>query len=142
MAKKVAAVVKLQLNAGKASPAPPVGPVLAPTGINIVEFCKNFNSKTADQVGTIIPVEVTVYDDRSYTYVLKTPPASFLIKKALGLEKGSGEPDTDKVGKLTLEQVRQIAEVKMPDLNANSIEAAMRLVKGSARSMGVEVEEA
>ncbi|MFA7635531.1 MAG: 50S ribosomal protein L11 [Bacillota bacterium] len=142
MAKKVAAVVKLQLNAGKASPAPPVGPVLAPTGINIVEFCKNFNSKTADQVGTIIPVEVTVYDDRSYTYVLKTPPASFLIKKALGLEKGSGEPDTDKVGKLTLDQVRQIAEVKMPDLNANSIEAAMRLVKGSARSMGVEVEEA
>jgi len=116
--------------------------VLAPTGINIVEFCKNFNSKTADQVGTIIPVEVTVYDDRSYTYVLKTPPASFLIKKALGLEKGSGEPDTDKVGKLTLDQVRQIAEVKMPDLNANSIEAAMRLVKGSARSMGVEVEEA
>lgn len=142
MAKKVAAVVKLQLNAGKASPAPPVGPVLAPTGINIVEFCKNFNSKTADQVGTMIPVEVTVYDDRSYTYVLKTPPASFLIKKALGLEKGSGEPDTDKVGKLTLDQVRQIAEVKMPDLNANSIEAAMRLVKGSARSMGVEVEEA
>lgn len=142
MAKKVAAVVKLQLNAGKASPAPPVGPVLAPTGINIVEFCKNFNSKTADQAGTIIPVEVTVYDDRSYTYVLKTPPASFLIKKALGLEKGSGEPDTNKVGKLTLDQVRQIAEVKMPDLNANDIEAAMKLVKGSARSMGVEVEEA
>jgi len=98
MAKKVAAVVKLQLNAGKASPAPPVGPVLAPTGINIVEFCKNFNSKTADQVGTIIPVEVTVYDDRSYTYVLKTPPASFLIKKALGLERGSGEPDTRQGG--------------------------------------------
>ncbi|MDD2202309.1 MAG: 50S ribosomal protein L11 [Firmicutes bacterium] len=142
MAKKVAAVVKLQLNAGKASPAPPVGPVLAPTGINIVEFCKNFNSKTADQAGTIIPVEVTVYDDRSYTYILKTPPVSFLIKKALGLEKGSGEPDTNKVGKLTLDQVRQIAEVKMPDLNANDIEAAMKLVKGSARSMGVEVEEA
>ncbi|HHY62833.1 MAG: 50S ribosomal protein L11 [Bacillota bacterium] len=142
MAKKVTAVVKLQLNAGKASPAPPVGPVLAPTGINIVEFCKNFNAKTADQVGTIIPVEVTVYDDRSYTYILKTPPVSFLIKKALGIEKGSGEPDTRKVGKLTLDQVRQIAEVKMPDLNANDIEAAMELVKGSARSMGVEVAEA
>ena len=132
----------MQLNAGKASPAPPVGPVLAPTGINIVEFCKNFNAKTADQVGTIIPVEVTVYDDRSYTYILKTPPVSFLIKKALGIEKGSGEPDTRKVGKLTLDQVRQIAEVKMPDLNANDIEAAMELVKGSARSMGVEVAEA
>lgn len=142
MAKKVTAVVKLQLNAGKASPAPPVGPALAPTGINIVEFCKNFNAKTADQVGTIIPVEVTVYDDRSYTYILKTPPVSFLIKKALGIEKGSGEPDTRKVGKLTLDQVRQIAEVKMPDLNANDIEAAMELVKGSARSMGVEVAEA
>ncbi|HOO31360.1 MAG TPA: 50S ribosomal protein L11 [Bacillota bacterium] len=142
MAKKVTAVVKLQLNAGKASPAPPVGPVLAPTGINIVEFCKNFNAKTADQVGTIIPVEVTVYDDRSYTYILKTPPVSFLIKKALGIERGSGEPDTRKVGKLTLDQVRQIAEVKMPDLNANDIEAAMELVKGSARSMGVEVAEA
>ncbi len=126
----------------KLAPAPPVGPVLAPTGINIVEFCKNFNAKTADQVGTIIPVEVTVYDDRSYTYILKTPPVSFLIKKALGIEKGSGEPDTRKVGKLTLDQVRQIAEVKMPDLNANDIEAAMELVKGSARSMGVEVAEA
>lgn len=142
MAKKVAAVVKLQLDAGKASPAPPVGPVLAPTGINIVEFCKNFNSKTSDQMGTIIPVVVTVYDDRSYTYELKTPPVSFLIKKALGIEKGSGEPDTNKVGTLTLDQVREIAEVKMPDLNANDIEAAMKLVKGSARSMGVEVAEA
>ncbi|MCR4427544.1 MAG: 50S ribosomal protein L11 [Firmicutes bacterium] len=142
MAKKVTAFVKLQLNAGKATPAPPVGPVLAPTGINIVEFCKNFNAKTADQVGTIIPVEVTVYDDRSYTFVLKTPPVSFLIKKALGVEKASAVPNRDKVGKLSRAKLREIAETKMPDLNANDIEAAMRLVAGSARSMGVEVEEA
>jgi large subunit ribosomal protein L11 len=142
VAKKVTAFVKLQLNAGKATPAPPVGPVLAPTGINIVEFCKNFNAKTADQVGTIIPVEVTVYDDRSYTFVLKTPPVSFLIKKALGVEKASAVPNRDKVGKLSRAKLREIAETKMPDLNANDIEAAMRLVAGSARSMGVEVEEA
>ena len=141
MAKKVTAVVKLQLNAGKATPAPPVVPVLAPTGINIVEFCKNFNSRTADQVGTIIPVEVTVYDDRSYTLVLKTPPVSFLIKKAAGLDHGSAEPNRTKVAKLTMDKVREIAKTKMPDLNANDIEAAMKLVAGSARSMGVEVVE-
>ncbi|MEA4883239.1 MAG: 50S ribosomal protein L11 [Clostridia bacterium] len=141
MAKKVTAMVKLQLNAGKATPAPPVGPVLAPTGINIVEFCKNFNSKTADQVGTIIPVEVTVFDDRSYTLVLKTPPVSFLIKRALGVESGSGEPNKTKVGTLSREKVREIAQVKMQDLNANDIEAAMSLVAGSARSMGVEVAD-
>ena len=141
MAKKVTAVVKLQLNAGKATPAPPVGPVLAPTGINIVEFSKNFDSRTADQVGTIIPVEVTVYDDRSYTLVLKTPPVSFLIKKAAGLDHGSAEPNRTKVAKLTMDKVREIAKTKMPDLNANDIEAAMKLVAGSARSMGVEVVE-
>ncbi|MGB4336961.1 MAG: 50S ribosomal protein L11 [Bacillota bacterium] len=141
MAKKVTAVVKIQLNAGKATPAPPVGPALAPTGINIVEFCKNFNARTADQVGTIIPVEVTVYEDRSYTMVLKTPPVSFLIKKAIGLESGSAVPNRTKVGKLSREKLREIAEIKMPDLNASDIEAAMRMVAGSARSMGVEVED-
>jgi large subunit ribosomal protein L11 len=141
MAKKVTAMVKLQLNAGKATPAPPVGPVLAPTGINIVEFCKNFNARTADQVGTIIPVEVTVYDDRSYSLVLKTPPVSFLIKKAAGIASGSGVPNKTKVAKLSKDKVREIAQLKMPDLNANDIEAAMRLVAGSARSMGVEVED-
>lgn len=141
MAKKVTAMVKLQLNAGKATPAPPVGPVLAPTGINIVEFCKNFNARTADQVGTIIPVEVTVFDDRSYTLVLKTPPVSFLIKKAAGLTSGSAVPNKTKVAKLSKDKVREIAQIKMPDLNANDIDAAMRLVAGSARSMGVEVED-
>ena len=138
MAKKVASFVKLQLNAGKATPAPPVGPVLAPTGINIVEFCKNFNAKTADQ---IIPVEVTVYDDRSYTYVLKTPPAAFLIKKAAGIDKASAVPNKTKVAKLPKSKVREIAELKMQDLNAANIEAAMSMIAGSARSMGIEVVE-
>ncbi len=141
MAKKVTAMVKLQLNAGKATPAPPVGPVLAPTGINIVEFCKNFNARTADQVGTIIPVEVTVFDDRSYSLVLKTPPVSFLIKKAAGITSASAVPNKTKVAKLSKDKVREIAQIKMPDLNANDIDAAMRLVAGSARSMGVEVED-
>jgi large subunit ribosomal protein L11 len=141
MAKKVTAIVKLQLNAGKATPAPPVGPVLAPTGINIVGFTKDFNARTADQVGTIIPVVVTVYEDRSYTMVLKTPPVSFLIKKYAGIEKGSGVPQTDKVGKLTPAKVKEIAQIKMPDLNAASIESAMSMVAGSARSMGVTVSE-
>lgn len=141
MAKKVTGFVKLQLNAGKATPAPPVGPVLAPTGINIVEFCKNFNARTADQAGTIIPVEVTVYDDRSYTFVLKTPPASFLIKKACGIDRASAVPNKDKVAKLPMSKVREIAQLKMPDLNAASIEAAMSVIAGSARSMGIEVVE-
>ena len=141
MAKKVASFVKLQLNAGKATPAPPVGPVLAPTGINIVEFCKNFNAKTADQIGTIIPVEVTVYDDRSYTYVLKTPPAAFSIKKAAGIDKASAVPNKTKVAKLPKSKVREIAELKMQDLNAANIEAAMSMIAGSARSMGIEVVE-
>lgn len=139
MAKKVQAMVKLQIPAGKATPAPPVGPALGQHGINIMGFCKEYNERTKEQVGNVIPVEITVYEDRSFTFVLKTPPASDLIKKAIGLDKGSGEPNKKKVGKLTREQVRKIAETKMPDLNAANIEAAMRMVEGSARAMGVEV---
>ncbi len=139
MAKKIRAVIKLQLQAGQATPAPPVGPALGQHGANIMAFCKEYNEKTASQAGSIVPVEITVYEDRSFTFVLKTPPASDLIRKALGIEKGSASPKRDKVGKLTREQVRQIAEIKMRDLNANDIEAAMKMVEGTARSMGVEV---
>jgi len=139
MAKKVTAVVKLQIPAGKATPAPPVGSTLGPYGINMMEFIKGYNEKTASQVGTIIPVEITIFEDRSFTFVTKTPPAAELIKKAAGADKGSGRPNREKVGRLTRDQVRQIAETKMPDLNANDIEAAMKVIEGTARSMGVEV---
>lgn len=139
MAKKVVAQIKLQLPAGKATPAPPVGPALGQHGVNIMEFCKQFNAKTADDAGMIIPVVLTVYADRSFTFELKTPPASILLKKAAGVEKGSGEPNRNKVGKVTREQVREIAKTKMQDLNANDIEAAMRMIEGTARSMGIEV---
>ncbi len=137
--KKITAVVKLQLNAGKATAGPPVGSSLGPHGINIPAFVKEFNEKTASQEGFIIPVEMTIYQDRSFTFVLKTPPAAVLIKKAIGLESGSGKPNTTKVGKITKEQVRKIAETKMKDLNANDVEAAMRMIEGTARSMGVVV---
>jgi large subunit ribosomal protein L11 len=139
MAKKIRAVIKLQLDAGKATPAPPVGPALGQHGANIMAFCKEYNERTHSQAGSIIPVEITVYEDRSFVFSLKTPPASDLIKKALGLEKGSPAQIREKVGTLSREQVRQIAESKMKDLNANDIEAAMRMVEGTARSMGVEV---
>ncbi len=139
MAKKVIAQIKLQLPAGKATPAPPVGPALGQHGVNIMEFCKQFNAKTADQPGMIIPVVLTVYGDRSFTFIMKTPPASVLLKKAAKLERASGEPNKVKVGKVTLDQVREIAELKKPDLNANDVEAAMEMIKGTARSMGIEV---
>lgn len=142
MAKKVIGVVKLQIPAGKATPAPPVGPALGQYGINMMEFIKSYNEKTAAQMGTIVPVEITIYEDRSFTYTLKTPPAVELLKKAAGIEKGSGVPNRQKVGKVTHAQVREIAELKMPDLNANSIEAAMRIIEGTARSAGIEVVEA
>ncbi len=138
--KKIAAMVKLQIPAGKATAAPPVGPALAQHSVNIMEFVRSFNEKTAAEAGTIIPVEITVYEDRSFTYVLKTPPASFLIRKAAGIEKGSGKPNTEKVARLTRAQVREIAELKMKDLNATTPEAAERMIAGTARSMGVEVE--
>lgn len=140
MAKKVIAVVKLQIPAGKATPAPPVGTALGPHGVNIMQFTKEFNAKTADQVGMIIPVVLTVYQDRSFSFITKTPPVAILIKKSLGIEKASGEPNKTKVAKLTKTQVKEIAEIKMPDLNAGSIEAAMNMIAGTARSMGVEVE--
>lgn len=139
--KKIGAVVKLQLPAGKATPGPPVGSSLGPHGINIAAFTKEFNDRTASQAGLIIPVVITIYVDRSFSFVLKTPPAAVLIKKALGLDKASAKPNKQKVGKLTKEQVKQIAETKMPDLNAGSLEAAMSMIAGAARSMGVEVEE-
>ena len=141
MAKKVIALVKLQIPAGKATPAPPVGTALGPHGVNIMEFTKAFNSKTADKEGMIIPVEMTIYSDRSFDFITKVSPMAVLIKKALNLNSASGEPNKKKVGKLTKEQVREIAETKMPDLNASSIEAAMSMVAGTARSMGVEVEQ-
>ena len=136
MAKKISKVVKLQVAAGKATPAPPVGPALGQAGVNIMAFVKDFNDRTAKQVGLIIPVEITVFEDRSFTFICKTPPAAVLLKKAAGLEKASGEPNKNKVGKV---QVKEIAETKMPDLNANTVEAAMRLIEGTARSMGIEV---
>ena len=141
MAKKVTAFIKLQVPAAKATPAPPIGPALGQHGVNIPGFCKEFNERTAKQAGLIIPVVITVYSDRSFTFITKTPPAAVLIKKALNLSKASGVPNKEKVGQLTKEQVRQIAETKMPDLNAASIEAAMSMVKGTARSMGITVEE-
>lgn len=141
MPKKVSAVIKLQIPAGKATPAPPVGPALGQHGVNIMAFVKDYNERTQAQVGLIIPVEITVFEDRSFTFVTKTPPAAILIKKALGLESGSATPNTQKVGTLTRGQVRQIAETKMPDLNATTIEAAMRMIEGTARSMGVEVAD-
>ncbi len=141
MAKKITAVVKLQLPAGKATPGPPVGSTLGPHGINIPGFTKEFNEKTKDQAGLVIPVVMTIYADRSFTFVLKTPPAPVLIKRACKIESGSAKPNKDKVAKLTLAQVREIAELKMSDLNAGSVEAAMEMIKGTARSMGVTVEE-
>lgn len=140
MAKKVEAIVKLQIPAGKATPAPPVGTALGPHGVNIMQFTKEFNAKTADKAGMIIPVVLTVYQDRSFTFITKTPPAAVLIKKAIGLNKGSAEPNKSKVGTITEAQVREIAEVKMPDLNASSVETAMEMIAGTARSMGVEVK--
>lgn len=140
MAKKVIAVVKLQIPAGKATPAPPVGTALGPHGVNIMQFTKEFNAKTQDQQGMIIPVVLTVYQDRSFTFITKTPPAAVLIKKALNLDTASGEPNKKKVGKLTKAQVEEIAKIKMPDLNAADLEAAMSMVAGTARSMGIEVE--
>ena len=137
--KKIVAIVKLQIPAGKATPAPPVGPALGQHGVNIMEFCKSYNEKTARQVGTIVPVEITIFADRTYTFVTKTPPASVLLKKAAGIEKGSGEPNKKKLGKVTRRQIREIAEVKLADLNTRDIEAAMRMIEGTARSMGIEV---
>jgi large subunit ribosomal protein L11 len=141
MAKKVVAMIKLALPAGKANPAPPVGPALGQHGVNIMMFCKEYNAKTADQPGMIIPVEISVYEDRSFTFVLKTPPASVLIQKAAGVDKGSGEPNRKKVGSISQAQLREIAQTKLPDLNANDIEAAMRIVEGTARNMGVLVKD-
>lgn len=139
MAKKLTRVVKLQLQAGKATPAPPVGPALAQTGINMMGFLKEFNERTAKQIGLIIPVEISVYQDRSFTFICKTPPAAVLLKKAVGIESGSGKPNQVKVAKVTRAQVREIAETKLPDLNAVDVEAAMRMVEGTARSMGITV---
>lgn len=140
MAKKVVNVVKLQIPAGKANPAPPVGPALGQAQVNIMGFCKEFNARTADQAGMIIPVVISVYEDRSFTFITKTPPAAVLLKKAAGVESGSGEPNTKKVASVTSDQVREIAETKMEDLNAASVEAAMRMVEGTARSMGFTVK--
>jgi large subunit ribosomal protein L11 len=139
MAKKVVAIIKLAIQAGKANPAPPIGPALGQHGVNIMMFCKEYNARTADQVGLVIPVEISVFEDRSFTFVLKTPPASVLICKAAGIEKGSGEPNKKKVGKITRAQLQEIAQTKMPDLNANDINAAMNIVEGTARNMGVTV---
>jgi large subunit ribosomal protein L11 len=138
--KKIAAIVKVQLQAGAATPAPPVGTALGPHGVNIMDFCKQYNAATESQRGNIVPAEITIYEDRSFTFITKTPPAPELIKKAAGLAKGSGEPHKEKVGKITAAQVREIAQVKMPDLNANDIEAAAKIIAGTARSMGVTVD--
>ncbi|NLE11988.1 MAG: 50S ribosomal protein L11 [Actinobacteria bacterium] len=140
MAKKVRAIVKLQCVGGKASPAPPVGPALGQHGVNIMEFCKAYNAATQDRIDQVVPAELTVYEDRSFTFILKTAPAAVLIRQAAGIDKGAGNPRKDKVGKITKDQLRQIAEVKMPDLNANDVDAAMNILAGTARSMGVTVE--
>jgi large subunit ribosomal protein L11 len=139
MAKKVKAIVKLQIVAGKANPAPPIGPALGQHGVNIMGFCKEYNARTASQAGTVIPVEITIFTDQSFTFITKTPPATDLIKQAAGVPKGSGKPQSDKVGKLTRKQVHDIAELKLKDLNAYDVENAMRMIEGSARSMGVTV---
>ena len=140
MAKKVKAIVKLQIPAGKANPAPPVGPALGQHGVNIMGFCKEYNEKTASQAGTIVPVEITIFEDRSFTFVLKTPPAAELLKQALGQEKGSNTPGAKSIGKLPREKIREIAKLKMRDLNAVDLEGAMRIIEGSARSLGIEIE--
>ncbi len=141
MAQKVKAVVKLQIEAGKAGPQPPVATALGPHGVNIMQFCKEYNARTANQIGMIVPVEITIYQDQSFTFVTKTPPAATLLKQAAGIDKGSPEPNRQKVGKVTKQQIRDIAEMKMKDLNAKDIEAAMRMIEGTARSMGIVVEE-
>lgn len=140
MAKKIKAIIKLQIQAGKANPAPPVGPALGQHGLNIQEFCVKFNDATKDKMGDIIPAEITVFEDRTFTFILKTPPASDLLRKAAGIQKGAGNPLKDKVGKISKDQLREIAEKKLPDLNANDIEAAEKIVAGTARSMGISVE--
>jgi large subunit ribosomal protein L11 len=139
MAKKVRAVIKLQIEAGKANPAPPVGPALGQHGVNIMAFCKDYNERTASQAGTVVPVEITVFEDRSFTFVLKTPPASDLLKRAAGVDKGSSAQRREKVGQISRDQLREIAELKLRDLNTTSVEAAMKMVEGTARSMGIEV---
>ncbi len=141
MAKKVVALIKLALPAGKANPAPPVGPALGQHGVNIMAFCKEYNARTANQAGMVIPVEISVYEDRSFTFILKTPPASVLIRKAAGIDKGSSEPNKNTVGTITSAQLEEIAQTKMPDLNANDLEAAMKIVAGTARNMGVAVQD-
>ncbi|MFB0516971.1 MAG: 50S ribosomal protein L11 [Candidatus Neomarinimicrobiota bacterium] len=141
MAKKIIGFIKLQLPAGQASPAPPVGPALGQHGVNIMEFCKAYNAKTQDQMGMIIPVEITVYADRSFSFATKTPPASILLLKAAKAEKGSGEPNREKVGMVTMQQIREIARIKLPDLNAGTEEAAVKMIAGTARSMGIVVED-
>lgn len=141
MAKKIIKLIKLQIPAGKANPAPPIGPALGQAGIKIQEFCTRFNNDSKDRMGDIVPVEITVYEDKSYTFIMKTPPASALLKKAAGIEKGSKEPQKDKVGKVTKKQLKEIAEIKMVDLNANDIDGAMKILAGTARSMGITIEE-
>jgi large subunit ribosomal protein L11 len=141
MAKKVTAVIKLAINAGKANPAPPIGPALGQHGVNIMMFCKEYNARTADQAGMVVPVEISVYEDRSFTFILKTPPASKLIAKAAGIETGSGEPNKKKVGKISQAQLEDIAKTKMPDLNANDIEAAKKIIAGTARNMGITITD-
>ncbi len=141
MAKKVVAWIKLALPAGKANPAPPVGPALGQHGVNIMAFCKEYNAKTSDKAGMVIPVEISVFEDRSFTFILKTPPASVLIRKAAGIEKGSAQPNNQKVGSITRDQLKEIAQTKLPDLNANDIDAAMNIVEGTARNMGVTVKD-
>ena len=138
--KKVAQILKLQIPAGQATPAPPVGPALGQAGINIMDFCTQYNAATQQQTGTIVPVEITVYEDRSFSFITKTPPAAVLLRQKAGIEKGSGEPNRERVGTVTKDQVREIAEIKMPDLNANDVEAAMKIVEGTARSMGITVQ--
>ena len=141
MPRKVVALIKLALPAGKANPAPPVGPALGQHGVNIMAFCKEYNAKTADKAGLVIPVEISVFEDRSFTFILKTPPASVLIKKAAGIEKGAGEPNKQKVATITQDQLKEIAQTKLPDLNANDIEAAMKIVAGTAKNMGVAISD-
>lgn len=140
MAKKVVGKIKLQIEAGKANPAPPIGPALGQHGVNIMEFCKQYNAQTSDKAGQVVPVEISVFEDRSFTFILKTPPMAFLITKALGIPKGSGKPNSEKVGKLTKAQIADIAKVKLPDLNAHTMASAEQMVRGTARSMGVECE--